>query len=130
MGSLSIPEHPALYEGLPEDLRDPRFACKCCGTNYIDPRLQQYVEDMESVLRPLVITSGYRCRKHNQAVGGVARSAHVAGLAADIQCVDSAFRFRLIATALAVGIVRIGIYRNFVHIDIDRAKPYPVIWYG
>ncbi len=35
---------------------------------------------------PLIITSGYRCPALNAAVGGVADSAHVKGLAADIVC--------------------------------------------
>lgn len=35
--------------------------------------------------KPIHITSGYRCPKLNKAVGGVANSAHVQGLAADIQ---------------------------------------------
>lgn len=34
---------------------------------------------------PIYITSGYRSPKLNQAVGGVENSAHVQGLAADIQ---------------------------------------------
>jgi uncharacterized protein YcbK (DUF882 family) len=34
--------------------------------------------------RPMVLTSGYRCRKHNAAVGGAANSLHCLGLAADI----------------------------------------------
>jgi hypothetical protein len=36
--------------------------------------------------RPLIITSGYRCPELNKKVGGVADSAHVKGLAADIVC--------------------------------------------
>lgn len=32
----------------------------------------------------IVVTSGYRCQELNRAVGGVADSAHVLGLAADI----------------------------------------------
>lgn len=34
---------------------------------------------------PIVITSGYRCRQLNAAVGGVARSQHLVGEAADIR---------------------------------------------
>lgn len=35
--------------------------------------------------RPIRITSGYRCRQLNGSIGGSPRSAHIAGLAADIQ---------------------------------------------
>lgn len=35
--------------------------------------------------RPIVITSGYRCAKLNAAVGGVPKSYHTKGMAADIR---------------------------------------------
>lgn len=35
---------------------------------------------------PLLISSGYRCKALNEAVGGVSTSAHVQGLAVDFTC--------------------------------------------
>lgn len=35
--------------------------------------------------RPIIITSGYRCAKLNTAVGGVPKSYHTKGMAADIK---------------------------------------------
>lgn len=35
--------------------------------------------------RPIIITSGYRCAKLNAAVGGVPKSYHTKGMAADIR---------------------------------------------
>lgn len=37
---------------------------------------------------PLVVTSGYRCKALNRAVGGVTDSAHLYGYAADIRPTD------------------------------------------
>ena len=37
---------------------------------------------------PLIVTSGYRCKALNNAVGGVSDSAHQYGYAADIQIKD------------------------------------------
>lgn len=37
---------------------------------------------------PISVTSGFRCHKLNQAVGGVATSAHLMGYAADLQISD------------------------------------------
>lgn len=37
---------------------------------------------------PLLVTSGYRCKALNKAVGGVADSAHLYGYAADIRPTD------------------------------------------
>lgn len=38
--------------------------------------------------KPIIVTSGYRCKELNKAVGGVANSSHLTGYAADIQCED------------------------------------------
>ena len=38
----------------------------------------------EHVGRPIVVTSGYRCKALNNAIGGVANSQHLVGEAADL----------------------------------------------
>lgn len=38
--------------------------------------------------KPIVVTSGYRCPELNKAVGGVATSEHMKGMAADIRSVS------------------------------------------
>jgi len=115
----------------PADTRDARFACHCCGVNWIDHRLEHLVEQLEiRTGGALVITSGYRCKKHNKKVGGSPTSSHLGGLAVDIACEASPLRFRILQTAVILGFARIGIYKNFIHLDIDRAKAQEVIWYG
>lgn len=37
---------------------------------------------------PIRVNSGYRCPKHNLAVGGVRGSQHLRGEAADVMCAD------------------------------------------
>lgn len=49
--------------------------------NILDPLREAYG-------KPIVVSSGYRCAKLNRAVGGVARSQHITGQAADIQSVS------------------------------------------
>lgn len=48
------------------------------------------LERVRSILgdNPLLISSGYRCKALNAAVGGVSTSAHVQGLAVDFTCRD------------------------------------------
>lgn len=39
--------------------------------------------------KPVIVTSGFRCAKLNRAVGGVAKSQHTKGQAADIRTVEN-----------------------------------------
>lgn len=61
------------------------FSCKCgCGLNNIDLRLVKILDEIrEHYNKPIIITSGCRCSKHNKAVGGVQGSRHVLGKASD-----------------------------------------------
>ena len=72
---------------------------------------------------PFVITSGYRTKAHNKKVGGSSTSSHLKGLAADISCVNSVERLLIIAGLLDAGFSRIGIAKDFIHVDCDLSKP-------
>jgi uncharacterized membrane protein (UPF0127 family) len=63
------------------------FACRCCGKAIVEPALLEALEKFRALCgdRPIVITSGYRCPKHNRAVGGAEKSRHMSGTAADIE---------------------------------------------
>jgi uncharacterized protein YcbK (DUF882 family) len=74
------------------------------------------------------ITSGFRTESHNKKVGGVKSSSHLKGLAADIACLESRYRFEMIKALLEVGFKRIGVSGTFIHVDIDKNKSQNVIW--
>lgn len=74
------------------------------------------------------ITSGYRTKKHNEKVGGVNGSSHTRGLAADIACSTSRNRFIIVNALLLAGFTRIGIAKNFIHVDFDNDKSEDVIF--
>lgn len=62
------------------------FACRCCGEVKIAPELVANLQVLrEEAGVPLAINSGYRCEKHNKAVGGSPNSQHVQGTAVDIR---------------------------------------------
>lgn len=67
------------------------FKCQCGGkycNGYpadISPKLIDILEELRVYFgKPITITSGLRCKKHNAAVGGVSNSQHQYGKAADI----------------------------------------------
>lgn len=76
---------------------------------------------------PIFITSYWRSPEHNAAVGGAKNSAHLTGHAFDIRIPDSWYRFKIVQAALRVGFHRIGIGKDFIHLD-DSKLPSPVIW--
>ena len=52
-------------------------------------KLADYLDGIRAKFgKPILISSGYRCPMLNKAVGGVANSQHLKGLAADIVCSD------------------------------------------
>ena len=58
------------------------FACPCCNLVMLHPRLLEKLVELRKILeRPVYITSGYRCSRYNQKVGGVTNSYHRIGLA-------------------------------------------------
>jgi len=105
------------------------FRCPCCGqvnaaaATMLAKRLQP-VRDVYGAMR---IVSGFRCPKHNEAVGGKQFSQHLCGLAADIACDNDANRFELVTILLANNFKRIGIGRLIIHADIGTITG-PVIW--
>ena len=78
---------------------------------------------------PFIITSGLRTADQNRAVGGVSDSAHLKGLAVDLQCKNSNTRFKIVKSLLEVGFNRIEIAPLHIHTDIDNLKPKEVIFF-
>ncbi len=76
--------------------------------------------------RPVVITSGYRNKSHNDRVGGSPTSRHLTGEAADIK-IAGLHPDEVAQLAREAGFTGIGIYKNFLHVDV---RPEPVTWRG
>lgn len=88
---------------------------------------------------PMVVTSSYRDPEYNAKVGGAPDSAHC-----DIPCEATDFgmrprpddpnwnftRFKIVATAIKKGCVRIGSYANgSLHLDrTESRRPAPRMW--
>lgn len=68
----------------------------------VEANLDKLVNNVLDPLRekwkmPIKVTSGYRCKKLNDAVGGVKSSQHLKGQAADIQPLDYSLIDKFIA---------------------------------
>lgn len=77
---------------------------------------------------PFIITSGVRSIEHNLNVGGVENSAHLSGLAVDLQCNSSEMRYIMLFCLLIAGFKRVEITNGHIHVDIDDTKDQNVIF--
>ena len=106
------------------------FSCKCgCGLSGIHLDLVKKLECVrERFGMPIRVTSGMRCRKHNKKIAGSSEySAHLFGLAADLACTDSSTRHSLLPIVLDE-FNRVGIAKDFIHVDLDWMKDRDVVW--
>jgi len=98
------------------------FECRCCGRLVLDDNLLDGLEALRKLAGvPVVVNAGYRCRQHNQEVGGVPNSEHTRGLAADIRLPGLSLQ-RMYELALEVPQFSrggIGAYDgDFLHVDV------------
>lgn len=92
---------------------------KALVENVLDPLREAYGQ-------PIRVNSGYRCAKHNLAVGGAANSQHLRGEAADIAPVNggAAELQRLAALIRQHGRWdQLIIYPTFIHVSWKRFGP-------
>ncbi|MFC1693312.1 YcbK family protein [Candidatus Latescibacterota bacterium] len=107
------------------------FICPCCDTLKHVPAFYRHVPLLEQMWEifgfPIVVTSGYRCKRHNADVGGAPRSWHLL-FATDIkpeeEYSDKLSEIRDVAEDLFSGI---GIYETHIHLDL---RPERLVWRG
>ena len=116
-------------KALSKNFKVLEFACKGndCNTVKIDTKLVEYLQKIRDHFgKAVTINSGYRCSKHNKRVGGATASYHVKGQAADI-VVAGIKPAEVAKYAESIGVLGIGLYDNFVHIDTRTKKSF---WRG
>ena len=107
------------------------FSCPCCGRADISDELVNRLDYCRTLAGiPFRINSGFRCKQYNRKIGGKPRSAHIDGSAVDIKCPSGSIKATIVGSLFAGGIKRVGIYKNFVHADISKKLPYPMVWTG
>ena len=109
--------------------KNEEFHCSCCNNSHMDfDFLDMLITARVFADMPFIITSGWRCEKHNKAVGGKKDSAHLFGKATDISASDSRSRFWVLYGLINAGFTRIGIGKDFIHADTDHNKDVEVAW--
>lgn len=120
---------------LTKNFRVNEFSCHgagCCSNTTIDTTLVVYLQQIRDHFgKPVHVNSGYRCAKHNKAVGGASSSYHTKGMAADISVEDIA-PAEVAKYCESIGLLGIGLYETaedgyFVHVDTRTKKSF---WYG
>lgn len=104
------------------------FACKCgCDTNGISDTFVQQLENARHHTGPMIVNSGYRCKNHPESVKRPT-SSHIKGIAADIKVRNSRERYTHLNGLIRAGFTRIGIGKDFIHVDADKDKAPMVAW--
>jgi len=124
---------------VPEFFPDAEVVCHCgCGLLPPQSSIERLYALRLTLHRPLLITSGARCRRQNRAVGGKPGSLHLpqdvrrgasreyGGAAFDILA-DDALKVEIIAAAMPLGFTGFGIAKGFLHID-DGHRPMLTVW--
>jgi len=114
---------------LTQNFNRSEFACKCgCGFADVDLALVAALQDSRTMTAlTYEIVSGCRCEQHNNDVGGKPNSAHLRGKAADIKCIASGMRYKMVQD-LMKRFRRIEIRGSWIHVDIDSTLPQDVLF--
>ena len=106
------------------------FRCTCgkCGGFPVEPqeKMVRTVDAIRAKLgKPIGIVdsrgSGVRCPEHNKAVGGVATSYHLKGMAADLHCATATpAEMKKAAEAVMGKTGGIGLYDWGIHVDVGK----------
>lgn len=113
-----------LFDGLFSALQN---AQPLCSPSDFEPSFAEVLYRVWR-LHPFTISSGFRSVEYERLRSRTGLSSHCKGLAADIVCLSNLDRFQLVSAFLALGVTRIGIAKNFIHVDMDSSKPSPRIW--
>ena len=121
---------------LTQHFQSDEFWCSCgCGKegpngNHISQSLVLKLEIVRTAInKPMKINSGIRCLEYNRSIKSSDTSSHIKCVAADISCTQMSDR-HLLMSHLPKLFERIGIHKNFIHVDIDTDKRRGIFVYN
>ena len=100
------------------------FVCKCgCGLKAINPAIVQRLQVIRDIVNlPVLILSGYRCKKHNEEIKGAKNSEHMNGNAVDFRIEDYSMQHLAIMLTEWSGGFHFYSLENFIHVDIGQRR--------
>lgn len=102
---------------------------ECTAPKAPTPELLTRLNTMRMLLGfPIVIASGNRCRFWNTHEGGTDNSEHLIAEGADLKCLNSVDRWRMVEAATQAGFERLGIGKTFLHVGVSKSLAPKVIW--
>lgn len=117
-------------ERLAPNFRAREFDCHgrgCCTQTPVDEKLVSILQNIRDHFGKPVYVTAYRCPVHNAQVANAAPdSYHKYGMAADIS-VDGVEPLEVAKYAESMGVLGIGHYDTFVHVDTRTVKSF---WYS
>ena len=112
-------------EKLSANFKVKEFACND-GSDvvFVSPALVAVLQNIRNHFgKSVIINSGYRTVTYNKKVGGATYSQHLYGTAADIRISGvSPKQIAQYAETLLPNTGGIGIYKNFVHVDVRKNR--------
>lgn len=93
--------------------------CGCKGIKIETDNITRLNAIRDAIGIPIIITSAYRCVKHNKKVGGVSSSYHVQGRATDITVKNfTEHKDFILVVVESTGFTGVGKnYSTFIHVD-------------
>jgi uncharacterized protein YcbK (DUF882 family) len=102
--------------------------CGCCARQVLDDKLISMLDEVRDLVgRPVRITSGFRCAKHQDDLRkqgletAVGKSSHENGQAADLSCPDMAALEKACLQVFAQ--YSVGVAKAFIHVDVRQGGP-------
>lgn len=114
-----------------------KYCTPKCDVSMLSPKLVDMIIMAQKMSgHQFTITSAFRSREWELSKGRKGTSSHCCysdgkpcSLAVDVRTVDSHTRFKFVIAAVYAGFERIGIGKNFIHLDIDENKAHPIIFH-
>lgn len=129
-------------ENIEEKINDYRvqLGCPCgCGTNRMKDDMVMKLMFAEGISgKRFAYTSGYRCTKHNQEVGGAIDSSHLYGEGVNIFYSTEGDCFLILKALIGAGFERIEVMslenaialgKKGAHLHADQHHKRPMPWF-